>query len=324
MRARKKSEITRKLLWLVLIVVIFTIILNRQVILDFFRSITYSPSVEMLEIRENLKLTPRGEFLFNASRPELKTEEEFNSNCRSYDELAAVLGCYTEQKIYVYNVPSDELNGILGLSTAHELLHAVYERMSEAERDELKADLEKVYKDNYEILSEEVLNYDEAEQLEEIYVRAGTEIKNLPEKLERHFAEIFIYQDKIVSFYESYIEVFRKLEQEFKDLEAEMAELNRLVDAKTAEYENGVLNLNSEIAGFNDCANTAGCFTSDYEFLRRRNELLSWQNSLEALYGEISGLIEKYNANAVKYNNNVVRHENLQNLINSHVRVEGL
>lgn len=321
---RKNSSFSKYLLWFILIVVIFTTILNRQLILDAFRGTIYSPSVEMLEIRENLELTPRGEFLFNASRPELKTEEEFNSKCRSYDELAAVLGCYTEQKIYVYNVPGDELKGILELSAAHELLHAVYERMSGAERDELKADLEKVYKDNYAVLSEEVLSYDAAEQFEEIYVRAGTEIKNLPEKLERHFAEIFIYQDKIVSFYESYIGVFRKLEQEFKDLEAEMTELNRLVDTKTAEYEKGVLNLNSEIARFNNCANTAGCFTSNYEFSRRRNELLSWQSSLEVLYNEISGLVEKYNADVVRYNNNVIRHENLQNLINSHVRVEGL
>ena len=300
------------------------IIINRQLVFDFVRGLFYTPTSEMAQIREDLDLTSRDEILFNASQPELNTKEEFNERCRTDDEVSAILGCYTEQTIYVYNIAEEELDGILELTTAHELLHAVYERMSIADRDNLRSLLEKVYADNKEILKDEIESYDATEQLEEIYVRAGTEIKKLPEELEKHYAEIFKDQDKVVGFYDKYIKVFREIEDEFKKLEDEMNELNSQIDTKTDNYENGISVLNSEIEKFNNCANTPGCFGSDYEFYLKRNELVFRQEELQALYDEIDGLINKYNIDVEKFNNNVIRSENLQNIINSYERVNEL
>ena len=307
---------------LILIVVIFTIITNYQTVSDFLRGMFYTPSSEMIQVREDLNLTPKGELIFNASRPEFNNEENFNENCYSFDENEAILGCYRDQRIFVYKITAPELSGILELTTAHELLHAVYERMSIKEKNELRSLLEKVYQENLATLKEEIDIYNIDKQLEEIYVRAGTEIKDLPEELEKHYAEVFNDQDKITTFYESYIKVFREIEAEIKALEAEMATLNAQIDAKSAEYENGVIDLNREIDGFNNCANTAGCFNSDYEFYVRRSELVGRQNWLQALYDEIEILINQYNFNVAKYNNNVIRNNNLQNIINSHVRVD--
>lgn len=310
--------------WILFAILAVVIVLNRQVLFDLIRGIFYTPTPEMLVVRGNLGLTSRGELLFNASYPELDTKEVFNEKCRKNDDTSAILGCYTEQKIYVYDIKDEELDGIVELTTAHELLHAVYERMNIGDKDNLKASLEKVLSDNREVLGKEIEIYDETEQLEELYVRAGTEIKKLPQELEEHYKQFFNDQDRIVDFYNKYIKVFREIENEFEILENEMVDLNNQIDTKTENYKNGIAVLNSEIERFNNCADTPGCFSDDYDFYVRRNELLYRQNELQNLYDEIDGLINKYNIDVEKFNNNIMRSENLQNKINSYERVNEL
>ena len=309
--------------WILFIGLAIVIALNRQVIIDFSRGLLYKPTPEMEQIRTDLDLTSHGEIIFNASHPELNTKDDFNEKCRD-DETAAILGCYREQNIYVYNITDEKLDGILELTTAHELLHAVYERMSISEKDDLKELLENVYVENKVILEKEVGSYETVEQLEEIYVRVGTEVKELPDALEKHYATIFVDQDKIVDYYNKYIKIFREIEDEFKKIEYEMTELDTQIDTKTDDYEKELSVLNAEIEEFNNCAETPGCFNSDYEFSVRRGELVERQTVLQALYDELDRLINQYNLDVDKFNDNVIRSEDLQNIINSYERVKDL
>lgn len=320
----KKSTIIKSVALTIVIIVAIVAALNWTFLRDFYLSKTYQPTAEMVSIRDSLGLTGRGELIFNASHPALNDADDFNTNCQSFDDEEAILGCYTELSIYIYNITEPRLKGIRELTAAHELLHAVYERMSPAEKDSYREALEKVYRDNQATLKEEIEAYDSTEQLEEIYVRSGTEVKNLPDSLEKHFADIFKDQDKIVDYYNSYISVFRQIESELDTLKAEMDNLNAEIDAKTSEYESRIDNLNAQIATFNNCADTVGCFTSEYAFYARRNQLLAEQNNLNALYDEIDHLINEYNTRVEKYNANVLESNNLQSIINSHVKVEGL
>ncbi len=324
MKFRKKFAILRRLLGLILIVVLVVVIINHQTVFDFVRGLFYTPSSEMIEIRHNLELTEKGLLIFNASRPELNNENDFNVNCLSFNEKEAILGCYKNQKIYIYTINSEELAGIMELATAHELLHAFYERISAQEKNNLRELLEVIYKNNQIILGDEIESYDVNEQLEEIYVRVGTEIKELPETLEKHYAIIFKDQDKIVNYYEKYIGVFRQLETELKVLETEMEELENQINEKSKEYKIRSERLSNDINNFNNCANQIGCFKNENEFILNRNKLINDQVKLKALYDEIDILINQYNLRVKKYNNNIVRNKNLQNIINSHVIVEGM
>ncbi|MBO7131918.1 hypothetical protein J6V85_01470 [Candidatus Saccharibacteria bacterium] len=310
--------------WIIFIALAIVIALNYQFIFDFTRGLFYSPSPEMASIRESLDLSSRGEILFNASMPELNSEEEFNENCHSYDEVETILGCYTMQKIYVYDIKDKELNGIVELTSAHELLHAVYERMSISERDGLRELLEAVYKDNLETLEDEIGAYESAEQLEEIYVRAGTEIKKLPEELEAHYGKIFNDRKKVVKYYEGYNGVFKKYEAEMTNIKAKLDELGGVINEKNEEYARKVDELNARIDAFNNCADSPGCFSTDTEFYNKREELLREVILIDSLYDEIDGLIEQYNVNVDDYNDNVLIIERFQDIINSHVRVEDI
>lgn len=307
--------------WIVLGVLVTIVavvaILNRVWIYDWFRGVTYRPAAEIVNIRNKLNLTGRGEFLFNAAQPELNDAAEFNVNCRQDESEVAVLGCYTVGNIYVYDITDAKLSGIRELTAAHELLHAVWARMSEDERRDLTLPLTQTFDKNQDLLGPELESYDISEKQEELYVRAGTEVKNLPEALEKHFAEIFKDQDLIVSYYEGYIAVFREIKARMEKLTSEMETLKGEIDAKMAEYRSGVEALEVDISSFNACADTAGCFTSEWEFYRQRNELAAREDVLNILNDEINNLIDEYNAKVDEYNADVTESRKLQNMINS-------
>lgn len=323
-RARRRWGLWVSLLLLLVAAVgAVIVVLNREWIYDFYRGMSYEPSAEMSQIRDKLKLTKRGEFVFKAARPELSESEEFNEVCRSVtDTEVAILGCYAGGDVYVYNIVAEELAGIRELTTAHELLHAVYARMSDEDKSKLESILREVYDENEDVLVRDLGNYVDEEKAEELYVRAGTEIKNLPAELEKHYAEIFQDQDLIVGFYESYIAVFREIEAEMEGLKAEMEAIDEEVVAKIDEYEQRLAQFNANVVSFNACAEVAGCFGSEEEFELERGVLLEEQDALDELYDAINELVDEYNAKVEEYNEDVTQSEKLNRMINSVEKVE--
>ncbi len=316
----KKRHFGRWIFLALLILVAAGVVWKGSWIYDYYRAQTYQPSSEMARIRESLNLTEQGKFLFNASQPELDSAADFNTNCQSNNSEMAVLGCYTVGTIYVYNIDSAELDGIRELTTAHELLHAVWARMSEEEKSALNSALAEVRATNSAKLEEEIGTYDASESQEELYVRAGTEVANLPETLEQHYAKIFRDQDAVVAYYDRYIGVFQSLQTELDSLAAEMETAKTTIDLKTKEYEKRSGQLNADIVSFNSCAEVVGCFETEAEFSAERAELVMEQEALEVLYEELNGLITDYNAKVERYNTGVTRGEKLNTLINSNAK----
>lgn len=294
------------------------VVINRAWIYDWWRGMGYQPSVEMTQIRDDLGLTERGKFLFNAVQPELDDRDEFNTNCRSeLDMEMAVLGCYKDGSIYVYDITDEELSGIRELTTAHELLHAVWARMGDGERRELSLVLAQVFETNQDLLEEELETYEMGDRQEELYVRAGTEVKNLPDSLEKHYAGIFEDQDAVVDFYESYIGVFRQIEAEMDALMGEIETMGVEIEEKTSEYELRLGQLNAGITSFNSCAEVVGCFNNESEFYVRRRALVAEQGALMEMYSEINNLVDRYNELVVEYNADVIHVQKLNSIVNS-------
>lgn len=316
---------SRKIIWWVLsailVVVAIVVIANRDYLVDWYRGMSYNPTDEMKRIMNDLNLTDRGEFLFKASQPVLNERDEFNTVCRMNQEAeSAVLGCYSGGGIYVYDINAEELDGIRELTSAHELLHAVWARLSEGDRRALTEDLTHVFEDNQEFLEEEINVYDIAEKQEELYVRAGTEIANLPEKLEEHYAGIFRNQDAVVGFYNKYISKFRELETEMESLKGEMEKLKGTIETRMTEYGERTAKLNEEIKAFNECAQTAGCFNSQWAFNAKREELTRERDAVEAMYTEIGKMVDRYNVLVEKYNADVLYNDRLNSMINSNAK----
>ena len=310
----------------VAIVVATAIIVNRgyhTVIVsyawDAYDNLTFQASSDVEEIITDLDLTNIGKYIINGARPEIDDRDSFNDNCESYNADISTLGCYVSRHIYIYNIDSDELDGIMESTAAHEFLHAVWTHLSASKKTELAAELTDFYKnsDQHDELSEELESYDEESLIDELHSRIGTEIADLPDVLEEHYAKYFNDQDKIVEFYNSYREPFEELDAEYEKLLDEMQELKKEIDTKNSKYETSSAELSRDIDEFNSCANTPNCFESDYEFQLSRNKLVSRQNALESLYNELSDLISTYNEKVKTYNSNILRGRQLDSAINS-------
>ena len=320
----------RKVLLLFVLVAVMAatvaVFLNRVYLRDLISALSYEEPAEVSKIKENLDLTDGGDLILRASHTMLESEQDFNRNCKSYSVEMAVTGCYDGSYIHVYEINYEDLDGIVESTMAHELLHAVWDRMDSGERNRIGGLLQQVYKDaRYtEKLSSDLGIYGADDFLDELHSRVGTEFKDLPNDLEKHYARYFSDQDRVVSFYEKYNVKFKKLETERKNLELELKSLKNDIESKSQQYKSASEDLTERILSFNQCASEIGCFQINSEFYSQRNQLLGEQNELNALYDRLMGLVEKYNELVEKYNNNILCNQELFNMMNSNIEKESL
>ena len=65
--------------------------------------------------------------------------------------------------------------------------------------------------------------YGEQERLEELYVRIGTKLRDIPDELEKHYQEYFLNRLKIVDYYEDYQAPFRELHEKNETIRVKVA-----------------------------------------------------------------------------------------------------
>lgn len=288
---------------------------------DMVKNIGYMVPTEVAEVAGELPLTNKGKIILAASRPELNDRKEFNENCKSHDAEISVLGCYTDETIYLYDIKTNELPGIVQSTMAHELLHAAWDRLNTFEKTALQEQLMKVYEENREALASDLSLYAEEDRIDELHSRIGTEIMNLPESLERHYAKYFSDQDAVVAFYNQYSEPFKKLSAEIDALSEEIERKREEIDKQTEEYYKRVDVLNAEIDEFNSCAETPDCF-DQATFYARRDILSAKLDELTAVYNDLNEQVLEFNKIVEEYNNNVFRTKALEDKINSNALPE--
>ncbi len=310
--------------WIAIVVVIIVAgwIVRQPVVWDFWLGFGYEPSEEAAEIKNDLDLTGKGSRIFAATRPEVEASESFNEHCSSYDKDVALLGCYTDGRIYVYEITLEQLEAANKVTMAHELLHAVWERMGEWEQREVEGMLDKVYVLNREWFEEELKSYDEVERLEEIYTRAATKLEDLPEELEEHYAEIFRNRKKIVEYYKEYEAPFVALKVEIEELEIKIETTKKEIELEKLEYEKKGEWLDGQIAKFNSCADMVGCFKSEAEFTKQRNALLMEKDGLEKMREELNVKIITNNQRVAEYREKQAALGKLGDAMNSNIEKE--
>lgn len=296
-------------------------LVNFSGINDRLATLFYTPPAEISDLESKIGFTDAATYTFRATRPALEDRDQFNEDCRSHNSDVSVLGCYTGGKIYLYNIQSSELAGIVESTAAHEFLHAAWDRLPEAEQNTVAQYLNQVYAEHRDELSEDLSTYDDADQLDELHSRIGTQIADLPDFLETYYANYFKDQDAVVKYYTNYITPFNQIKDQISDLKDELDDLKVNIDARTDEYYARAGELSKAIDEFNNCANQPGCFASSAEFSLRRAELVDEQNEVEELYNLINASVDEYNQKVEAYNNSLLRTEELQNAINSNAKI---
>ncbi len=293
--------------------------LTSNFVQDLWRGWWYEEPAEVASMRAELELTGSGERIFLATQPALESAESFNEHCGDHEDEVSLLGCYNAGKIYVYDVKLDSLKDSNKVTAAHELLHAVWARMSKSERDEVAKWLEQVRQKNPEWVREEVNLYPESQRLEELYVRVGTKLKDIPEELEKHYSKYFQNRAKIIEFYENYQAPFRELQAKNEGIQREVWRLGQEIETERKVYDMRLEGLNEQVESFNACANRLGCFSEEV-FQIERAELEQESDELDILRDELNQKIEQHNNLVLEYEANSRDLGELNDALNSNVK----
>ena len=297
---------------------------NRQYVLDQLAFSQYQPSSEIASLATRSGMADEGRFYFYVSNPKVNGSKEFNSLCPRAEQKSAILGCYTpEMKIHVFDVPNAQLDVIKEVTASHEMLHAAWDRLSDAERRETGILLESEYKkqNNPELNArmEYYARAEPAERTNELHSIIGTEFVAISPELEAYYRQYFSDRQAVVTLHQGYEKVFKDLEAASQNLLAQVRQLKSEVDGRLEAY-----NANREALGqegdaiqaqYASLNRSSGSEVNAYN--SRVNTYNSQLRLLNSEHDQIVSLIDQYNARVVAYNNAVTNQQNLQKSIDS-------
>jgi hypothetical protein len=300
----------RKVIWRVLTALLVASMLaaagvaylHRQEISDHFAAQNFSPSAEVSELADRLDLTDSGRRVFFASRPTLDASQNFNAQCSDveHSEGSHVLGCFSNGTIHLFKVTDARLDGIVEVTAAHELLHAVFSRLSTEEKTDLAQRLREAYDGLAAAdpaLAQRMAVYEGLSDIgfaNELHSVLGTEVRVLPDWLEQHYAQSFNDRALIIDFFDAYHAVFVQLQARADELQQVMAELRESIESRSAAYDAAVKQLNAEIADLNRR-------NSAFEFSDREEEFWAIRNELQARSAALQQDLATLQADIARY-----------------------
>lgn len=271
---------------------------QRQYVVDAIQYYQYNPSQSVRDVVVRAGMTDDAVFTFYATRPAVESSDAFNQHCQRQEADSPILGCYSQNRIYIFDVTDERLTGIKAVTAAHELLHAEYERMPDAEKRRVQKLLENVYKSGTDSKLEARMKYYEktepGQSLNELHSIIGTEFEDVGPELERHYAKYFKNRADLVALHKQVQEQFDTLSQEADQLVSEIEQLARSINSTTSEYNSRIAALNDEVGAFNQQASRTGGFTTQSEFQTARRRLVAESNELSVFRQQIQDSIARY------------------------------
>lgn len=208
---------------------------NRWSLYDSYRLRNYNPPTKIVQLADDIKASDYGRKLFYVYHPELNDKQSFNENCRG-GERTIVLGCYVDGAgIYLYNVTEPRLEGVVQVTSAHEMLHAAYGRLRASEKIRIGNLLEESYadlKDERIRASIEDYRKNGADITNELHSILGTEVRNLPPELEQYYKQYFFDRAKTVAYSEKYEQAFTQRQKQVADADNRLTSLKKEIESE--------------------------------------------------------------------------------------------
>lgn len=322
-----KSSILRRasglFIGLLLALLALFIALNRQYVLDQVTVWQYKPSAVVSALAERATISDKGLFYFYASQPVVEGSQKFNSQCDRKEPTSAILGCYSADRIYIYDVNDPRLDGIREVTAAHEMLHAAFERLSEKEKQTLGVLLEAEYAklDSAE-LRDRMDYYARAQpgdRANELHSIIGTEIASIGPELEAHYRQYFSNRQKVVQLHAAYQKVFDDLSAQADALGAEVTRLREEISASITAHNAAAVRLEQDISALRARERTVDrtSATQVNAYNADRQALINRADELNRQKAEIDAKTAVFNEKVKQYNDLVVRSNELKQKIDS-------
>jgi energy-converting hydrogenase Eha subunit F len=245
-------------LWAVVIVWLVTVgllIANGQRLMDWWRLRGYVAPAAVVQMANEDTMKPYTRHLFYLNRPQLlPTVKSFRAHCPE-NENTVVLGCYhpDQDGIFIYNVSDPTLAGVQQVTAAHEVLHAVYARLSSSARSNLDNELNNYYKHGLsnQLVKAEVKLYQQTEPgsvMDEMSCTFGTEIANLPAPLEAYYNQYFSNRAAIVGYEQQYEGAFSTRQATITQDDAQLTQLRAQINSLEAQLKASTASLAAQLA----------------------------------------------------------------------------
>ncbi|MGV9001708.1 MAG: hypothetical protein ACOH18_02005 [Candidatus Saccharimonadaceae bacterium] len=301
------------------------VFLNRQLVLDQISVWSYAPSSRVAAINSRVQFTNKGGFVFYATNPSVAQQADFNKECPRQETASPILGCYTnDDHIFIYDLTNEKLDGMEEVTAAHEMLHAVWYRTSDADKEKLTTELKAAYGkiDNSELRDR--MDYyqrtEPGEFINELHSILGTEVGSLGEPLESYYSQFF-NRSAVLQFHQQYSAVYKQLYDRADVLYATMQTLSTTIQDRSKSYDAEAAQLSADINSFNTRANN-NSFTSQSQFNNERNALIRRTTALDVERTAINAEIDTYNGYYSEYEDISKQIEVLNNSIDSFKQID--
>lgn len=297
--------------------------LNFERIQDAITYHQYEPTSAIAALADDSGMSERGRFLFYTSQPSLESSDTFSQKCGKKEITTAILGCYDGQRIYVYDITDERIAGIRPTTAAHEMLHAAYRRLDDAERRMVNQLLEAEYdklKDDKE-LSGRMAFYartQPGERENELHSIIGTEVAVISDELEEYYARYFSDRSMVIAQRQQYFSVFEQLRNRAEVLNARTGSLDEQIKSDREAYSAESADLQQAIDSLNFRARS-GYFTSQDDFDSERQALVARNAALESLRVRLNDTISEYNQLVAELNGIAIETNELNKSIDSNV-----
>lgn len=283
--------------------------------------LTYQPEPQVVALADNSAMTEQGRRLFYVSTPEIVSGKDALKFCQKL-EKTVVLGCFSSRTgIYIKDIKDTRLQGVMEVTSAHEMLHVVYHRMDSISRRRIDELTDQAFARIKNKRIQELIASYKAKNPEvvdnELHSILGTEIRNLnsPE-LEAHYRQ-YLDREVVLKLAEKVEDRFASIEQETKTLgdkldreKADLESLNQQVKLTKTEIDQDSQDLDNLRSDVDRLASSASL--SADELNQARNLQFTFNQRVESFnarvrshndaVAELKTKVTNYNALVNEYN----------------------
>ena len=285
------------------------------------------PSAEITRLTIATAMTPEATRLFYRQMPAIEPKPVFAQSCSKLNHAAeelVALGCFRSStqsgrvisgKIYIQSITDTRFDGIMEVTAAHEMLHAVYVRLSTSEQQDLGDRLEQAALRVKDARLAGVLKRYKATDRElyrnELHSHLGTELDNLGDQvLENHYRRYFTDRHQVVLLAQKSQTSFRQLDDKAQVLKTELDTLEANLKADKQSIKNADQALLADQQNLDSV----------------KSSLMTLKNQAEGSGGSFSSLAQQfenaksnYNIQVQDYNSQVQTHQGKVDTFNEKV-----
>lgn len=275
---------------------------NKTAVRDWLVVGKFASSTTLNDYVSDAGLSAAGRFYLFATKPELLPVATFAKACPHKETGVAVLGCYvpSTDRIHLLDILDPAFDTMEPVVAAHEMLHAVWARFDQAERERVTAAVIDSYRAiNDPALAKRLTVYEDATgniDVDELFAVLGTEVALVSDELSLVYDRYFDRRGAVVALAVEASTVISTIVDEITRVSSEIVATEVTINANREKYATKSTKLNADIETFNRNAAEPGYYQSESVFQRDRDALTARVKSLEKLRTSINDDIETYNA----------------------------